>query len=238
MKTFDNFIEEKTESYPMRLFLTLFTLSLAFNYNVTAQDLKGSKVAFVNFSGKINEDIISGLDDYTPASDREKKLASAIENRLEQFYQDMVFDMLVANLEAKGIKMLSLEASAEVAKLNSRGYPSPLSPKGVIKKKNKGIADYFINISVNASKPFGGGLLGIKPTINVRLIIHDSKGEKLKTINDPYKAADYIRPNDFDEPWTFGLDGFDRLDWFYVEQLLDLIAPTVEGAIKQAIKGL
>jgi hypothetical protein len=227
------------KSKPMRKTILSFFTFCMLTFSISAQDLANSKVAIVRFTGDISTGILNGLDSDEPASDREKELANNIEKRREKFYQDDVFDIMVAKLADQKINILPLEVSDKVARLNQRGYPNPISCKSVIKKKNNGYADYFLNVSINCDKSFmGGGLFGIKPEVRVNITLHDATGQKIKTLNETYKAPNPIKVTDFDEPWTGVIEDFDQLDWFYMEPLLEMLMPLVAEGIEQTIKML
>ena len=149
----------------MKNFLILFSLlSLSYNSSLLAQDLSKSRVALVGLTGGINEDILNGLDPRNPGSlpytPEEKDLQDRIEKRIEKFFLDDVYDILSKRLEARSIQLEPLSVSDQVATLNEMGYPNPLIPKNVIKKKNDHYADYFLNVNLVCSKPILGGLLG------------------------------------------------------------------------------
>lgn len=203
-----------------------------------SQDLSQFRVGLIRYDGDINEDVLNGLDSYEPVTDPEKELVRRLDRRLEKWYQDETFDILLKELESRGIKLLPLEETAKITRLNERGYPNPLTPKKPIKKNNNNIADYFLNISINCSKPVIGGLLGFRPTSSIRIVLHDASGEKLKTINETVKAKQPLKPNDFDEPWSVAIEQFDKLDWHHRDMLIGYLLPLIEEAFRVGLDEL
>lgn len=219
----------------LMLFSSLFVfLSLP----LISQDLSQFRVGIIRFGGDINQDVLNGLDNFKPESEAELALARRLDERLEKWYQDEVFDILVKQLEGRGIKILPLEETAKLTRLNDKGYPNPLTPKKPIKKKNDNIGDYFLNITINCSKPVIGGLLGFRPNSSIRIVLHDASGEKLKTINETVKATQPLRPNDFDEQWSRMIEQFDKLDWHHRDMLIGYLLPLVEETIKVGLDKL
>lgn len=217
------------------LFSSLFVfLSLP----LMSQDLSQFRVGIIRFGGNINQDVLNGLDNFKPESEAEIALARRLDERLEKWYQDEVFDILVKQLEGRGIKILPLEETAKLTRLNEKGYPNPLTPKKPIKKKNDNIGDYFLNITINCSKPVIGGLMGFRPNSSIRIVLHDANGEKLKTINETVKATQPLRPNDFDEQWSTIIEQFDKLDWHHRDMLIGYLLPLVEETIKVGLDEL
>ncbi len=217
------------------LFSSLFVfLSLP----LMSQDLSQFRVGIIRFGGDINQDVLNGLDNFKPESEAEVALARRLDERLEKWYQDEVFDILVKQLDGRGIKILPLEETAKLTRLNDKGYPNPLTPKKPIKKKNDNIGDYFLNITINCSKPVIGGLMGFRPNSTIRIVLHDANGEKLKTINETVKATQPLRPNDFDEQWSVIIEQFDKLDWHHRDMLIGYLLPLVEETIKVGLDAL
>ncbi len=217
------------------LFSSLFVfLSLP----LMSQDLSQFRVGIIRFGGDINQDVLNGLDNFKPESEAEVALARRLDERLEKWYQDEVFDILVKQLDGRGIKILPLEETAKLTRLNDKGYPNPLTPKKPIKKKNDNIGDYFLNITINCSKPVIGGLMGFRPNSTIRIVLHDANGEKLKTINETVKATQPLRPNDFDEQWSVIIEQFDKLDWHHRDMLIGYLLPLVEETIKMGLDAL
>lgn len=217
------------------LFSSLFVfLSLP----LMSQDLSQFRVGIIRFGGDINQDVLNGLDNFKPESEAEVALARRLDERLEKWYQDEVFDILVKQLDGRGIKILPLEETAKITRLNDKGYPNPLTPKKPIKKKNDNIGDYFLNITINCSKPVIGGLMGFRPNSTIRIVLHDANGEKLKTINETVKATQPLRPNDFDEQWSVIIEQFDKLDWHHRDMLIGYLLPLVEETIKVGLDAL
>lgn len=217
------------------LFSSLFVL---LSLPLMSQDLSQFRVGIIRFGGDINQDLLNGLDNFKPESEAEVALARRLDERLEKWYQDEVFDILVKQLEGRGIKILPLEETAKLTRLNDKGYPNPLTPKKPIKKKNDNIGDYFLNITINCSKPVIGGLLGFRPNSSIRIVLHDASGEKLKTINETVKATQPLRPNDFDEQWSTIIEQFDKLDWHHRDMLIGYLLPLVEETIKVGLDQL
>jgi len=217
------------------LFSSLFVfLSLP----LLSQDLSQFRVGIIRFGGDINQDVLNGLDNFKPESEAEVALARRLDERLEKWYQDEVFDILVKQLDGRGIKILPLEETAKITRLNDKGYPNPLTPKKPIKKKNDNIGDYFLNITINCSKPVIGGLMGFRPNSSIRIVLHDANGEKLKTINETVKATQPLKPNDFDEQWSVVIEQFDKLDWHHRDMLIGYLLPLVEETIKVGLDQL
>lgn len=202
------------------------------------QDLSQFRVGLIRYGGNINQDVLDGLDNFKPETEAETALVRRLDQRLEKWYQDEVFDILLKQLEGRGIKLLPLEETAKLTRLNDKGYPTPLTPKKPIKKKNDNIGDYFLNITLNCSKPLIGGLLGFRPTSSIRIVLHDANGEKLKTINETVKATQPLKANDFDEPWSVTIEQFDKLDWHHRDMLIGYLLPLVEEAIKVGLDKL
>lgn len=217
------------------LFSSLFVL---LSLPLMSQDLSQFRVGIIRFGGNINQDVLNGLDNFKPESEAEVTLARRLDERLEKWYQDEVFDILVKQLEGRGIKILPLEEIAKITQLNNKGYPTPLTPKKPIKKKNDNIGDYFLNITINCSKPVIGGLMGFRPNSSIRIVLHDASGEKLKTINETVKATQPLRPNDFDEQWSTIIEQFDKLDWHHRDMLIGYLLPLVEETIKVGLDQL
>lgn len=221
------------------ILMLLFTLTLSFSSGLMAQDLSKSRVAIVGLTGGINEDILNGLDPRnittTPYTNEEKELQTRVNKRMEKLFLDDVYDILQKRLEEKGIQLEPLSTSDKVASLNEMGYPNPLIPKNVIKKKNEDYADYFLNINIVCSKPILGGLLGFKPESRMRIVLYDGTGKKLKTINDEAKDSSPVKNTDFDEEWTMGIERFNRMDWYSVMQLEERLLSIVDAAITQAV---
>ena len=71
-----------------------------------------------------------------------------------------------------------------------------------------------------------------------KIAVHDATGQKLKTIDETVKAPVPIKRTDFDEPWNNLIDEFDKMDWFYMPALVDMLMPTVESSIVQVLKSL
>ena len=219
--------------------ILLFAFILPFCFNlITAQDLSQFRVGLIRYDGNIDQDVLNSLDNYEPMSDPEKNLVRRLDRRLEKWYQDETFDLLLKQLEGRGIQLLPLEETAKITRLNELGFPNPLTPKKPIKRKNDNIADYFLNISINCSKPLIGGLLGFRPTSSIRIVLHDASGEKLKTINQTIKAQQPLKPNDFDEPWSMAIEQFDKLDWHHRDMLIGYLLPLVEEAFKVGLDEL
>lgn len=219
--------------------ILLFAFILPFCFNLTtAQDLSQFRVGLIRYDGDIDQDVLNSLDNYEPMSDPEKNLVRRLDRRLEKWYQDETFDILLKQLEGRGIQLLPLEETAKITRLNELGFPNPLTPKKPIKRKNDNIADYFLNISINCSKPLIGGLLGFRPTSSIRIVLHDASGEKLKTINQTVKAQQPLKPNDFDEPWSMAIEQFDKLDWHHRDMLIGYLLPLVEEAFKVGLDEL
>lgn len=217
------------------LFSSLFVfLSLP----LLSQDLSQFRVGIIRFGGDINQDVLNGLDNFKPESEAEVALARRLDERLEKWYQDEVFDILVKQLDGRGIKILPLEETAKITRLNDKGYPNPLTPKKPIKKKNDNIGDYFLNITINCSKPVIGGLMGFRPNSSIRIVLHDANGEKLKTINETVKATQPLKPNDFDEQWSVVIEQFDKLDWHHRDMLIGYLLPLVKETIKVGLDQL
>lgn len=205
---------------------------------LSAQNLSNFRVGLIRFDGNIDQDILNSLDQVELVTDAEKELVRRLDRRLQKWYQDDVFDILLKQLEGRGIKLLPLEETAKITRLNERGYPTPLTPKKPIKKKNNNIGDYFLNISISCSKPLIGGLLGFRPTSSIRIVLHDASGEKLKTINETVKAQQPLQPSDFDEPWSIAIERFDKMDWHHRDMLIGYLLPLVEETIKVGLDAL
>lgn len=227
----------------MKVYLLLvLALALSLSTGLVAQDLSKSRVALVGFTGGINEDILNGLDPrntttkpYTP---EENDLQARINKRLEKLYLDDAFDSLQKQLEEKGIQLEPLSTSDKVASLNEMGYPNPLIPKNVIKKKNEDYADYFLNIQLLCSKPILGGMVGFKAESRIKIVLYDGTGKKIKTINEEVKDSTPIKNTDFDEEWTMGIDRFNRMDWYNVFLLEERLLPLMDGVIKRGLAQL
>ncbi len=220
-----------------KILFTYLILSIC-SFSLSAQDLSNFRVGLIRFDGNIDQDVLNSLDKLEPVTDAEKELLRRLDRRLQKWYQDDVFDLLLKELESRGIKLLSLEETAKLTRLNERGYPNPLTPKKPIKKKNNNIGDYFLNITINCSKPMIGGLLGFRPTSTIRIVLHDASGEKLKTINETIKAQQPLQPGDFDETWSVSIEQFDKMDWHHRDMLIGYLLPLVEQAIKVGLNAL
>ena len=220
-----------------KILFTCLILSCHF-LPLSAQDLSTFRVGLIRFDGNIDQDVLNSLDKLEPVTDAEKELLRRLDRRLQKWYQDDVFDILLKELESRGIKLLPLEETAKITRLNERGYPTPLTPKKPIKKKNNNIGDYFLNISINCSKPLIGGLLGFRPNSSIRIVLHDASGEKLKTINETVKAQRPLQPGDFDEAWSVSIEQFDKMDWLHRDMLIGFLLPLVEQTIKVGLDAL
>ncbi|MEZ5042649.1 MAG: hypothetical protein R2828_22315 [Saprospiraceae bacterium] len=221
--------------------INLFTLLVFLWYGqsqLLGQDLSQSRVALIRYDGNIEQDLLNGLDSYTPTTEAERALVRRLDNRLQKWYQDEVFEVLLAKLKDRGIQLLPLEASEKLTRMNENGYPNPLTPKTPIKKNNNGIADFFLNITINCTKPLIGGLLGFRPIGDIRIVLHDADGEKIKTINQTVKAENPLKPSDFDEPWSIIIEQFDKLDWHHRDMLIGYLLPLVEETIKVGLSEL
>ncbi|MBX2875864.1 MAG: hypothetical protein KTR30_27335 [Saprospiraceae bacterium] len=218
----------------------LFTCLILCSYQlaVSAQDLSSFRVGLIRYDGNIEQDILNSLDKLELVTDAEKELVRRLDRRLQKWYQDEVFEILLKQLDGRGIELLPLEETAKLTRLNERGYPNPLTPKKPIKKKNNNIGDYFLNITINCSKPLIGGLLGFRPTSSIRIVLHDASGEKLKTINETVKAQQPLKPADFDEPWSIVIEQFDKMDWHHRDMLIGYLLPLVEEAVKVGLDAL
>ena len=108
----------------------LFTCLILFCHflTVSAQDLSTFRVGLIRFDGNIDQDVLNSLDKLEPVTDAEKELLRRLDRRLQKWYQDDVFDILLKELESRGIKLLPLEETAKITRLNDRGYPTPLTP--------------------------------------------------------------------------------------------------------------
>lgn len=216
--------------------------SLSFSAELLGQDLSASRVAIIGFTGGINEDVLNGLDPRrtgdVPYTSEEKELQGRIGKRLEKLFLDGAYELLQKQMEEKGIQLEPLSTSEKVATLNENGYPNPLIPKSVIKKKNDGYADYFLNINIVCSKPIIGGLSGFKPMARMRIVLFDGSGNKIKTINEEVKAPTSIRSTDFDEEWTRLTERFNRMDWYAVSLLEERLRPIVDAGIAQSVDQL
>lgn len=227
----------------MRIILILLiTWAFSFNSGLIAQDLSKSRIAIVSLTGNINEDILNGLDPRNPTNlpytKEEKDLQGRINKRLEKFLLDDAYDIIQKYIEEKGMQLEPLSTSDKVASLNEMGYPNPLIPKNVIKKKNDDYADYFLNINIVCSKPLIGGLTGFKAESRVRMVLYDETGQKVKTINEEVKDSTPIKNTDFDEEWTVVIERFNRMDWYAVSQLEERLLPIMEAVIHQALDQL
>lgn len=220
-----------------KILFTCLILGMHYSWGL-GQDLSQFRIGLIRYSGDIDRDVLNGLDGYEPVTDPEKELVRRLDRRLEKWYQDETFDILVKQLEGRGIQLLPLEETAKITRLNERGYPNPLTPKKPIKKKNNNIADYFLNISINCSKPVIGGLLGFRPTSSIRIVLHDASGEKIKVINQTIKAQQPLKPNDFDEPWSVAIEQFDKMDWHHRDMLIGFLLPLVEEAFRVGLDEL
>jgi hypothetical protein len=220
----------------------LFFCLFACNSFLFSQDLTTARVAIISFTGAINEDILNGLDprdlSKAPHTAEEKDLKRRIDKRLEKRFLEDAYDILRQKLDQQGIKMEPLSTSAKIANLNEKGFPNPLAPKNVIKKRNENYADFFLNIDIVCSKPFLGGLLGFKPEARIRMVLHDAQGNKINTINGEAKDAVPLKSTDFDEAWTNLIERFNRFDWHSVSLLEERLMPLVEVAIENTLSQL
>lgn len=227
----------------MKVITTLIlVLILGFNADLSAQDFSKSRVAIVSLTGGINEDLLDGLDprntNTIPYTPEEEDLQRRINNRLGKLFLDDVYDIILKRMEEKGIQLESLSTSDKVARLNEYGYPNPLIPKNVIKKKNEDYADYFLNINVVCTKPILGGLLGFKPESKIRMVIYDATGKKLRTITQEVKDSALLRDTDFDEEWTSVVERFNRMDWYSIDLLEERLLPIINEVIILGIEEL
>lgn len=219
------------------LFLSCLIIAIC-SSSLTAQDLSSFRVGLIRYAGNIDQDVLNSLDKFEPVTEPEKNLVRRLDRRLQKWYQDEVFEILLKQLEGRGINLLPLDETAKLTRLNELGYPNPLTPKKPIKKKNNNIGDYFLNISINCSKPVIGGLLGFRPTGSIRIVLHDASGEKIKTINQTVKALEPLKPSDFDEPWSTIIEQFDKMDWHHRDMLIGYLLPVAEEAIKAGLDEL
>lgn len=227
----------------MKFTLTLFFLGLlGFSTGLLGQDLTSSRVALISFSGGINEEVLNGLDprnvNTTPYTTEEEALQDRIRKRMEKLFLDGVHEVLQKQLEEKGIQLEPLSTSGKVATLNEKGFPNPISPKAVIKKKNEDYADFFFNINIVCSKPTLGGLSGFKPVSRMRIVLHDASGAKIKTINEEVKWGKTVKSTDFDEEWTRPIERFNRMDWYSVSLLQERLLPLIEAVVVKSIDQL
>lgn len=220
----------------------ILVLTLSFSPDLLGQDLSKSRVAIVGLTGGINDDLLDGLDprniNTIPYTPEEEDLQQRINNRLTKLFLDDVYDIITKRMEEKGIQLEPLSTSDKVARLNENGYPNPLIPKNVIKKKNEDYADYFLNINVICTRPILGGLLGFKPESKIRMVVYDATGKKLQTINQEVKDDALLRDTDFDEEWTSRVERFNRMDWYSIDLLEERLLPIINEVIIRGIEEL
>ncbi len=203
---------------------------LLLSCTIYAQDATTNN-ALINYSFLISSDLIKGLDSYEPITTKEKDITERVAKERQKTFMDAAYELVTAQLEEKSIQLMPIGTMQGAVMYSDYGYPTPLLPKKAVKKKGGQVgADYFFNVNISLSKALVSGLLGVKPEATAKIVVFDKAGNKVKELKGIGKAPKTVRILEFPGK------KFDKMDADYIAPFVELMLPTVEQAITEAVK--
>lgn len=155
--------------------LCVALFATCFQINAQTED---SRNALINYSFNIETGLVKGLDPFEAVTDREKRMLRKANEQRQKQCMDATFTALLDDLKGKQIGMLPVNSMEGTVKYHQE-YPFPLIPKQAVKKHaGENRADYYFNLNVTLTKTMLGGIFGVKPKANVRLVVFRPCGQQ------------------------------------------------------------